>query len=117
MELFSRTGFERFVLELPGVTVAQQWESRVAKVCGKVFALIGETHEHVTFKVTEIAFAGLSTLPEAGQAPYFAKGQWVSLGPGCGLSDAELAQYLRQAHALIAAKLTRKARLEIGLDA
>jgi predicted DNA-binding protein (MmcQ/YjbR family) len=48
------------------------------------------------------------------QAPYCAKGHWVAIElDGC--DDADILDWLTTAHALIAAKLTRKARAELGL--
>ena len=63
------------------------------------------------------ALDGFVALTEAGparQAPYCAKGQWVNV-PLDGASDADLTDWLANAHGLIAAKLTRKARAELGL--
>ena len=48
-------------------------------------------------------------------APYLAPAEWVQLVSNSVLEDAELTAYLAQAHALIMAKLTRKARNELGL--
>lgn len=115
MSLFSRAGFERFVLGLPAVSVVEQWDSLVAKVGGKVFALVPAEGGAVTFKVSETSFAGLTTLPEVGQAPYFARGGWVRVGAGAPLPEADVARYLGEAHRLIAAKLTRTLRAELGL--
>ena len=56
-------------------------------------------------------------LTEAGsgrQAPYCAKGQWVNV-PLEGPAKADLTDWLATAHGLIAAKLTKKARAELGL--
>jgi predicted DNA-binding protein (MmcQ/YjbR family) len=37
----TRAAFEKFVTSLPAVTLLEQWDSIVAKVGGKVFALTG----------------------------------------------------------------------------
>jgi predicted DNA-binding protein (MmcQ/YjbR family) len=110
----TRASFETFVSSLPGVTLVEQWGCSCAKVGGKVFALIGlDTHD-VVFKVGEVAFAGLTSLPRIRQAAYFAKGQWVNVGKGA-LPDADLKAYLRESHRLVANGLTRKLRAELGL--
>jgi predicted DNA-binding protein (MmcQ/YjbR family) len=109
-----RAGFESFVLRLPAVSTVEQWEALVAKVGGKVFAMIGDTGG-ITFKVGETSFAGLTSLPGVTQAPYFARGGWVRIGPEAEFADADLARYLAEAHRLIAAKLTRRLRAELGL--
>lgn len=107
-------GFAAFVAGLPGTSLVEQWESHVAKVGGKVFALLGRGGGAVVFKVSALSFAGLTDLPGIAQAPYFARGQWVSVAPGA-LGEAELADYLRESHRLIAARLTQRLRAELGL--
>lgn len=115
MSLFSRAAFEKLVSGLPGTTLVDQWEAHVGKVGGKVFVLLGQTGENLVFKVSETAFAGLTTLEGVGQAAYFAKGQWVSVTPEAELTAAELGAYVAESHKLVAAKLTRKVRAELGL--
>lgn len=112
---FDREGFVAAVTRLPAVTLSEQWEAVVAKVGGKVFALVAAEGGAVTFKVTETAFAGLTSLEGVTQAPYFAKGGWVRVTAAADLPAADVERYLKEAHRLIAAKLTRKARAELGL--
>jgi predicted DNA-binding protein (MmcQ/YjbR family) len=114
MGLHDRDGFTRFVTGLAGVTVNAQWESLVAKVGGKAFCLRSEAGGDLVFKVSELAYEGLVALEGIGQAAYFAKGSWVRVAPGA-LEEALLEGYVHEAHRLIAAKLTRKARAELGL--
>jgi predicted DNA-binding protein (MmcQ/YjbR family) len=116
MALHSVRTFRTAVSRLKAVTLVEQWESHVAKVGGKVFALISANGDHITFKVTELSFDGLTSLEGIGQAPYFAKRAWVSVGKGAPLTDAELKGYLKASHEMVAAKLTRKLRAELGLD-
>lgn len=115
MALLTRRGFESYVSKLPAVTLVEQWDSAVAKVGGKVFALAAASGGSLAFKVSETAFEGLTTLDGVGQAPYFAKGQWVSVAKGADISDADLKAYVREAHRIIASKLTRKLQAELGL--
>lgn len=114
MGLFERAGFESFVGGLPATTMVEQWESHVAKVGGKVFALLGGEGS-ITFKVPETTFEILTAMDGIGQAPYFARRQWVSVSPGAPLPEDELRAYLAASHQTIAARLTRKARAELGL--
>jgi predicted DNA-binding protein (MmcQ/YjbR family) len=98
---------------LPAVTHVVQWgESDVWKVGGKVFAIAGD--EGVSFKVTDVGFAALTEAGPGRQAPYCAKGQWLNVAYA-DLTPADAADWLPNAHALIAAKLTRKLRAELGL--
>lgn len=114
MSLHSPKTFDTFVSGLPATTIVRQWGGHVAKVGGKVFALYGEESHDIVFKVTELSFEGLTAIEGIVQAPYFAKRQWVSVGKGA-LGDADLKAYLRASHAMIAAKLTKKLRAELGL--
>jgi predicted DNA-binding protein (MmcQ/YjbR family) len=115
VSLFAATAFERYARSLPAVTLVDQWESHVAKVGGKVFALISLDGTRLCFKVSETSFEGLTSLDGVAQAAYFAKRQWVVVEQGAALSDAELRAYVAASHALIAAKLTKKLRVELGL--
>jgi len=115
MSLYSPRSFDKFVLGLKGTSIVEQWESHVAKVGGKVFALCGSGGEDIVFKVSETSFEGLTALPGIGQAPYFAKRQWVSVGKG-SLSDTDLRAYITASYRMIAGKLTRKVKAELGLE-
>lgn len=114
MGLHDRKTFAGFVGSLPAATLNEQWEALVGKVGGKVFCLRGEVSGDIVFKVTELAFDGLVELPGIGQAAYFAKRAWVRVEPGA-LEDKLLKGYIEQSHGMIAAKLTRKLRAELGL--
>ena len=102
-------------MALPAVTHVVQWGgSDVYKVGGKVFAVCG-FEDGLAFKVSEIGFEVLtSDGGPARQAPYFAKGGWVIVDLADVETD-EAAGWLATAHALIAAKLTKKARAELGV--
>lgn len=100
-------------MALPAVTRVVQWGgSDVYKVGGKVFAICGD--EGVSFKVSEIGFVALTEAGPGRQAPYCAKGQWVNV-PLDGAPDADISDWLTIAHVLIAAKLTKAAKRELGL--
>lgn len=117
-DIHSRAGFEAFIGSLTATTINPQWEALVAKVGGKVFCMLGDDPGYrpsaLVFKVTEIAFDGLVEIEGIDQASYFAKRQWVRVSPG-SLEPDLLAGYIRQSHALVTAKLTRKLRAELGL--
>ena len=105
---------EAFAMALPATAKVVQWGgSDVYKVGGKVFAICG-LPGGISFKVTEIGFLALTEGGPGRQAPYCAKGQWANV-PLDALDDADLKHWLRTAHELIAAKLTKKARAELGL--
>ena len=101
-------------MALPAVTSVVQWGgSDVYKVGGKVFAICGLAGG-ISFKVSPIGFVVLTEDGPGRQAPYCARGHWVNVALD-GAPDADLADWLATAHSLIAAKLTRRAKLELGL--
>jgi predicted DNA-binding protein (MmcQ/YjbR family) len=109
----TRAEVEAIALSLPATSKVVQWGgSDVFKVGGKVFAIGGD--EGVSFKVTEIAFEVLTSDGLGRQAPYCAKGQWVNIALE-RLEREDASGWLATAHSLIAAKLTKKARAELGL--
>jgi predicted DNA-binding protein (MmcQ/YjbR family) len=111
--------FETRCLRLPAATKVVQWEgTSVFKVGGKMFALSGgftAGSGGYMFKVSNLAYAMLIEHGLARPAPYLARAKWVQLVSNNALPDAELTAYLAQAHALIVARLTRKARTRLGL--
>jgi predicted DNA-binding protein (MmcQ/YjbR family) len=110
----TRQDLEAMAFALPAVTRVVQWgASDVYKVGGKVFAICGD--EAVSFKVGEIAFMVLTESGIGRQAPYCAKGQWAAVSYGAA-DAADFADWLATAHGLIAAKLTKKLRAELGLS-
>jgi len=108
-------GFEAAALALPGATLSIQWgDDHVFKVGGKMFAVTGP-HGGCSFKATDIAFEALTQSGRARPAPYLARARWVyfdALGP---LDAAEVEGWLATAHQLVAGKLTKAQRKELGL--
>lgn len=111
--------FKAHCRRLPAVTMVIQWEgTSVFKVGGKMFALVGgfvERSGGFMFKTSNMAYALLIEQGLAQPAPYLARAKWVQLTDNDALPDAELVAYLRQSHALVVAKLTRKVRKDLGL--
>ena len=106
---------------LPATTHVVQWGgAHVWKVGGKVFAIGGWDDERpaVTFKVSGIAFEMLRDRPGCRPAPYLASRglKWIQNYAEPGLSDADLKDYIRQSHRIVAAGLTKKRQRELGLE-
>lgn len=115
MSLFVRAGFDDALAALPGVTFVDQWDARVAKVGGKVFCLLSDVAPHrIVLKCGEASFDILTALDGVAQAAYFAKRQWVSIGPGA-LPEGDVLAYVTRSHGLVAAGLTKKLRAELGI--
>jgi predicted DNA-binding protein (MmcQ/YjbR family) len=113
--------YDAFCQALPATTFVVQWGgSHVWKVGGKVFAMAHwDDHEaRVTFKVSPIAYEMLQAQPGLRPAPYLASRgmKWIQHFAEPGLSDAELRDYIRQSHAIVAQGLSRKRRIELGLE-
>ncbi|PZQ65862.1 MAG: hypothetical protein DI570_00125 [Phenylobacterium zucineum] len=103
-------------LALPAATMDVQWgDDHVYKVGGKMFAAANGAGTNLSFKASDIAFEALTEAGRARPAPYMARAKWVSFDDLASLDPAEVRGWLATAHGLVAAKLTRKARAELGL--
>lgn len=115
----SPEAFEAVCLALPGATLSVQWgDDHVYKVGGKMFAVMGGAvgRDGASLKVSDVAYEVLTQSGRAIPAPYLARARWVHFADLLALDDAEVEDWLRTAHGLIAAKLTRKQRAELGLN-
>ena len=107
--------FDAACRALPAATMVVQWgDADVYKVGGRVFAIAG-SRGGISFKVTDIAYEALTQSGRARPAPYLARAKWVLFDDPAALDDAEVTAWLATAHALVAAKLTRAQRRELGL--
>lgn len=114
----SPEAFDATCRALPAVTMDVQWgDDHVYKVGGKMFAATGPAGGGaVSLKVSDIAFEVLTGTGRAIPAPYLARAGWVQFKDLAALDPAEVADWLATAHELVAAKLTKKARRELGLE-
>ncbi len=112
--------YNAFCGGLPATTYVMQWGgSHVWKVGGKVFAIGGWVEEEAgfTFKVSEISFEILKDEPGLRPAPYLASRgfKWIQHYAKPGLAVAELKDYLRESHRIVALGLSKKKQRELGL--
>lgn len=112
--------FNRFCASLPVTTHVVQWGgSDVWKVGGKFFAMRGTQGGAVgvTFKVTPLTYEILSEQPGCRPAPYLASRgmKWIQRFDTEAVDDDALKAYIVDSYRLVAAKLTKKARTELGL--
>jgi predicted DNA-binding protein (MmcQ/YjbR family) len=111
----SPQAFDAACRRLPAVTSVVQWGAdNVYKVGGRIFAVTGPSGG-CSFKATDIAFEALTASGRARPAPYLARAKWVYFDSVADIDDPEMADWLATAHALVAAKLTRAVRRELGL--
>lgn len=90
-------------------------DHHVYKVGGKMFAIYGPDDDSFSFKASDIAFEVLTESSRAIPAPYMQRAKWVRFASLKGEDGGEVEGWLRVAHELIAAKLTKKARAELGI--
>lgn len=114
------TEFNAFCGALPATTHVVQWGgSHVWKVGGKVFAIGGWADDEpaFTFKVGEVAYEVLRNTPGLRPAPYLAaRGMtWIQQYAKPGLTTADLKDYLRQSHRIVANGLSKKKQCALGL--
>jgi predicted DNA-binding protein (MmcQ/YjbR family) len=114
--IMRRSGFETFVTSLPAATLVRQWrDDSVAKVGGKIFCLLDRDPGEVWLKVSDMSFDLMIETNGIRPAPYFARAKWVAISHLSPLSDDEIRAYIVEAHQLVAARLTRRVRTELGL--
>lgn len=111
-----RAGVGAACLALPGATLDHPFGDHhdAYRVGGKMFVMVGETGG-VSFKVSEIAYAMLTESGRARPAPYLARAGWVNLPDPGAWPDDELVGYFATAHGIVAGKLSKKARAELGI--
>ena len=103
-------------LSLPGATEQILWgNDLVFKVGGKMFAAAALEPGDVclAFKCSDEDFAELVERVGIIPAPYAARAYWVALESESALRRGEVENFLRQAHALIFAKLSKRRQGEI----
>ncbi len=112
-----RDGVRDFCLGLKAVTLDHPFGDHhdAYRIGGKMFAKVGESGE-LSFKVSDIAYEVLTESGQAPPAPYLARAKWVNLKTIDAWPDDELSEHLVSAREIVAGKLTRKARRELGLD-
>ena len=107
-------------LSLPGATETVQWrDNHVFKVGGRMFAVTGDADDaRYSFKVDDARFLELTDIPGVIPAPYLARAKWVQVDPaGCPLPDTEIDALLRDAYAIIRARLPKRVQRELGGNA
>ncbi|UAL11677.1 MmcQ/YjbR family DNA-binding protein [Caulobacter segnis] len=111
--------FDKACLALPGATLSIQWgDDHVFKVGGKMFAVRGEgvtLGGGISFKASDVAFEVLTETGRASPAPYLARAKWLHFADLADLDAGEVSDWVKTAHGLIAAKLTKKVKAELGL--
>ena len=106
-----------FCTGLPAVTEDVKWDNDlVFSVGGKMFCVVSlEPPFKCSFKVPDDEFEELSSQEGFQPAPYMARAKWVLVTSPTRLHKAEWEAQIRRSYELVKAKLTKKARTELGL--
>jgi predicted DNA-binding protein (MmcQ/YjbR family) len=107
-----------FCRGLPGATEDVKWGSHLVFSVGeKMFAMfdVGDS-DLLRFKVSEGVFPILTREPGISPAPYLARQSWIKLDHTRVLPREEIQELLRESHELVAAKLTKRLRRELGIE-
>ena len=116
----TREEFDSFCSTLPASTHVVQWRgASVWKVGGKMFAIGsnpgGGRDMAIRFKCSETAYEVLCQQQGIIPAPHLARAGWVQVLTPEAMSDADTRLYLKEAHRLIAARLSRAVQADLGL--
>jgi len=120
MSIFTAAGFDQFASALEATTLHNQWGSRLAKIGGKIYAVYSEASipaPTIAFKCSRESFEVLTAVEGIGQAPYFARGQWVAASAIANLPEEELCERIALSYQIVRDLLPRKQLSKLGLVA
>jgi len=115
-----------WLLGLPHVEETMQWGDNLVfwvgdkAIGGKMFALAnlsGGGHGVLSFAAGPERYAELLEVEGAFPAPYFARIHWIAIERYEVFSSNELKEHLRNAHAVVFAKLPKKTKDILALPA
>ncbi len=104
-------------IALPAVTEDVKWEHDLCfSVGGRMFCVASlEPPFSCSFKVKDEEFEELSVREGFMPAPYMARAKWVKVTEGARLNKKEWESAIRISYDLVASKLTKKLRSELGI--
>jgi len=116
----TRDEFNTFCATFTSSNHVVQWgNADVWKVGPKVFAICGwnDGADAFTFKASDIAYEVLQDQPGIRPAPYLASRgmKWLQVYGPPGLSDDALREHIVASYDMVARKLTRAQRAELGI--
>jgi len=104
-------------LSLPAATEDLKWENDlVFSVGGKMFCVASlDTPLRYSFKVPDEAFEVWTGQPGIIPAPYLARAKWICIEGADVLGRSEAEQLIRESYSLVAGKLTKKQKAQLGI--
>ena len=110
----------KYCASLPHATYDVKWGAdHVYSVGAKMFCVIYENDQAVanaSFKVDDDLFLQYTDRAGFVPAPYMARNKWVQVQDLKKVSDAELKALLKRSYELVAMKLTKKPRTQLGIN-
>ena len=109
----------KFCATLPHATGDIKWGAdQVYSIGGRMFCVAFDNPDGpstVSFKVDDDLFLQHTDRKGFIPAPYMARAKWVQVNDLKKVSDAELKALIKRSYELVALKLTKKLRTELGL--
>ena len=117
----TREEFDAYCGSFKATTHVVQWgNASVWKVGGKIFAIHstwGEgVHGKICFKCSDLGYQVLREQPGLVPAPYLARAKWIQVAEPGAMSDADIKANIAAAYRIIAGKLTKAVRAELGIS-
>lgn len=116
----TREEFDSYCSTFKGTSHVVQWGgASVWKVGGKIFAVnsvwgAGDD-DKISFKCSDLGYEVLKEQPGLIPAPYLARARWIQVVDPGAMSDKDLKANIAAAYRIIAGKLTRAKRAELGI--
>lgn len=103
-------------MALPGTELSIKWgDDHCYCVGGKMFCATDGAYTGLGWKATEIAFEALTSSGRAMPSKYLARAHWLNIDDLASQDAAEVADWIKTAHALVSAKLPKKLKAELGI--
>jgi predicted DNA-binding protein (MmcQ/YjbR family) len=109
---------QKICLSLKAVTEDVKWGNDLCFSVGdKMFCVMSlEPPLKCAFKVEDDEFDELSNADGFIPAPYMARAKWVMVTKPSILHKKDWEKYIRQSYELVKAKLTKKTKVELGIE-
>jgi predicted DNA-binding protein (MmcQ/YjbR family) len=103
-------------MALPGASFDVKWGAdHVYSVGGKMFCATDSAGTNLSFKASDIAFEALTQNRRAAPNKYLARAKWVSMDDLAKEDAAEVADWIRSAHRIVASGLSKRMQRELGV--
>jgi predicted DNA-binding protein (MmcQ/YjbR family) len=104
-------------LALKGTKEEIKWEHDLVYSIGtKMYCVTGmEGPRNFSCKVPDENFDELCGVPGIEPAPYLARAKWVLVTENCSWKPSKKLALVKESYQLVSAKLTKKAKTELGL--